>query len=70
MYTGEMATPFTKLCSRTLRDQISEKIREAILAGSLAPGERLVERMPGRHIVGVAGMPVESVQARTFRSSC
>jgi hypothetical protein len=29
MYTGEMATPFTKLCSRTLRDQISEKIREA-----------------------------------------
>jgi DNA-binding GntR family transcriptional regulator len=44
MYTGEMATPFTKLCSRTLRDQISEKIREAILAGSLAPGERLVER--------------------------
>ena len=37
-------TPFSKLFKRSLRDQIAEKICEAILSGSLAPGERLVER--------------------------
>lgn len=39
-----MATSFSRLSTRTLRDQIEEKIREAILGGSLRPGERLVER--------------------------
>lgn len=39
-----MATAFSKLSPRTLRDQIEEKIREAILGGLLRPGERLVER--------------------------
>jgi DNA-binding GntR family transcriptional regulator len=44
MYTAAMPTVFSKLSNRTLRDQIIEKIREAILGGFLKPGERLVER--------------------------
>ncbi len=39
-----MVTSFSKLAARTLPDRIEEKIREAILNGSLTPGERLVER--------------------------
>lgn len=35
---------FEELGGRTLRDQIAAKIREAIVSGSLSPGERLVER--------------------------
>ncbi len=35
---------FDPLPSATLRDQIARQIRDAILAGDLAPGERLVER--------------------------
>jgi len=39
-----MATLFPKLSFRTLRSQIEEKVRDAVLNGSLRPGERLVER--------------------------
>lgn len=35
---------FGELGPRTLRDQIAEKVRQAILTGSLSQGERLVER--------------------------
>lgn len=35
---------FERLGSRTLRDQIADQIRDAIAAGSVAQGERLVER--------------------------
>jgi DNA-binding GntR family transcriptional regulator len=34
----------TKLNNQPARHQVAEKIRESILAGSLVPGERLVER--------------------------
>lgn len=37
-------TVFEELGGQTLRDQIAEKIREAIVSGSLSQGERLVER--------------------------
>ncbi len=39
-----MRTVFEKLTTATLRERIAEKIREAILTGSLREGERLVER--------------------------
>ncbi|HUQ92498.1 MAG TPA: GntR family transcriptional regulator [Bryobacteraceae bacterium] len=39
-----MAIPFEQLTSTTLRVRIAEKLREAILNGSLPEGERLVER--------------------------
>src|SRR5947209_6429561 len=39
-----MAVPFSKLSNRSLRDQIAEKIREAVLNKSLRAGDRLVER--------------------------
>jgi DNA-binding GntR family transcriptional regulator len=39
-----MAVVFEKLTSQTLRGQIADRIRKAILNGSLKPGERLVER--------------------------
>jgi DNA-binding GntR family transcriptional regulator len=35
---------FETLGARTLRDQIADRIREAIVSGSLSQGERLVER--------------------------
>jgi DNA-binding GntR family transcriptional regulator len=37
-------TVFERLSNTTLREQISTKIKDAILAGSLREGERLVER--------------------------
>ncbi len=39
-----MQTVFEKLTTSTLRERIAEKIREAILTGTLREGERLVER--------------------------
>src|SRR5690242_138057 len=39
-----MAIAFSKISNRSLRNQIAEKIREAILNQSLGAGERLVER--------------------------
>ena len=39
-----MAVPFSKISNRSLRNQIAEKIREAILNQSLGAGDRLVER--------------------------
>jgi DNA-binding GntR family transcriptional regulator len=35
---------FPRLSQQTLREQIADKIREAILHGELRPGERIVER--------------------------
>lgn len=35
---------FSKISNRSLRDQIAQKIREAVLNNSLKPGDRLVER--------------------------
>jgi DNA-binding GntR family transcriptional regulator len=39
-----MTVPFSKLSNRSLRDQIAEKIREAVLNQSLRAGDRLIER--------------------------
>ncbi len=39
-----MQAVFERLTTATLRERIAEKIREAILTGSLREGERLVER--------------------------
>ncbi len=39
-----MQTVFEKLTTATLRERIAEKMREAILTGTLREGERLVER--------------------------
>jgi DNA-binding GntR family transcriptional regulator len=39
-----MPATFAKLALATLREQIADKIREAILHGALKPGERIVER--------------------------
>jgi DNA-binding GntR family transcriptional regulator len=39
-----MGVVFEKLTAQTLRGQIANRIRKAILNGSLKPGERLVER--------------------------
>ena len=39
-----MLVAFEKLDSKTLRGQIAERIRHAILQGALKPGERIVER--------------------------
>src|SRR3954452_865630 len=39
-----MALVFEKLTTQTLRGQIVQRIRSAILNGSLKPGDRLVER--------------------------
>ena len=39
-----MASVFEKLTTQTLRGQIVQRIRHAILNGTLKPGERLVER--------------------------
>jgi DNA-binding GntR family transcriptional regulator len=39
-----MPVSFAKLSTRTLRNQIEDTLREAILRGSLHPGDRLVER--------------------------
>ncbi|MBI1788074.1 MAG: GntR family transcriptional regulator, partial [Acidobacteria bacterium] len=39
-----MPLTFEKLPNNTLRGRIAEKIREAILDGTLEEGERLVER--------------------------
>ncbi|HEY7302984.1 MAG TPA: GntR family transcriptional regulator [Bryobacteraceae bacterium] len=39
-----MAVLFSKISNRSLRDQIAEKIREAVLNNSLKAGDRLVER--------------------------
>src|ERR1700682_2930262 len=43
-YSQDMVAIFAKLPVVTLRQQIAEKIREAILRGDLKPGERIVER--------------------------
>ena len=39
-----MASVFERLTTQTLRGQIAQRIRHAILNGTLKPGERLVER--------------------------
>lgn len=39
-----MASVFERLTTQTLRGQIAQRIRNAILNGSLKPGDRLVER--------------------------
>lgn len=39
-----MSIAFKKLDSQTLRAQIAQRVRSAILDGSLKPGERIVER--------------------------
>ena len=39
-----MAAVFERLTTQTLRGQIAQRIRSAILNGTLKPGERLVER--------------------------
>jgi DNA-binding GntR family transcriptional regulator len=39
-----MASVFEKLTTQTLRGQIAQRIRHAILNGALKPGDRLVER--------------------------
>jgi DNA-binding GntR family transcriptional regulator len=38
------AVPFSKISNRSLRDQIAEKIRQAVLNQSLRAGDRLIER--------------------------
>ena len=44
MYTSNVAPVFTRVSKQTLRGQIADRIREAILNGSLGSGERIVER--------------------------
>jgi len=44
MYTSTVTPVFTRVSKQTLRGQIAERIREAILNGSLRSGERIVER--------------------------
>ena len=39
-----MPMAFEKLSSKTLRGQIAQRLRDAILDGRLAPGDKLVER--------------------------
>ena len=44
MYASNVAPVFTRVSKQTLRGQIADRIREAILNGSLGSGERVVER--------------------------
>ena len=44
MYTSNVAAVFARVSKQTLRGQIADRIRDAILNGSLRSGERIVER--------------------------